>query len=120
MINKRKARLRRGLKTKALINRQGNRPRLVVFRSASHIYAQIVVPSEKGSVVLASASSNEKDLRTALKGTKTEKAEQIGKHLAERAKNKNIIDIVFDRCGFKYHGRVAALAKGAREGGLNF
>ncbi|MCX7114473.1 MAG: 50S ribosomal protein L18 [Gammaproteobacteria bacterium] len=119
-MNKHKARLRRGLKAKALIKRQGKRPRLVVFRSALHIYAQIVSPGEKGDVVMVSASSNDTQLKDQMKGNKTERAELVGKSLALRAKTKEIIEVAFDRSGFKYHGRVAALAKGAREGGLNF
>lgn len=120
MINKRKARARRALKAKAIIKRQGNRPRLVVFRSTLHIYAQIISPGEKGDVVLVSASTNDKTLRKKMKGTKTERAEQVGQQLAQRAKAKELVDVAFDRSGFKYHGRVAALAKGARDGGLNF
>ncbi len=69
---------------------------------------------------MVSASTNDTQLKDELKGNKTERAALVGKHLALRAKTKDIIDVAFDRAGFKYHGRVAALAKGAREGGLNF
>lgn len=118
-MNKQHARARRGLKTKALI-RSSSRPRLVVYRSAAHIYAQITVPAEKGDTVLVSASTLEKALKSELKGTKTEKAEQVGKLLAERAKEKKILQVAFDRAGYRYHGRVKALAASARSAGLDF
>ena len=114
MASKEKARLRRGSKTKAVINRSG-RPRLVVHRSACQIYAQIVVPGEKGDQVLVSCSSLEKGLREKLKGNKVERAFQIGQILGQRAKDKDLLQVAFDRSGYKYHGRVEALAKGARE-----
>lgn len=120
MKSKCDARRRRGLKTKALLRSQTDRARLVVFRSALHVYAQIVEPGEKGDLVLVSASTVEKEIRGKLKGTKIERAEQIGKILAKRAKEKNIVDVAFDRAGYKYHGRVKALANGARAEGLNF
>lgn len=120
MKSKIEARLRRGRKTKAIIKKRGDRARLVVFRSLSHIYAQIVQPGEKGDVVIVAASTVEKDVRSGLKGTKVEQAEQIGKIIGQRAVEKSIKDVAFDRSGFQYHGRVAALAKGAREAGLNF
>ena len=118
-MNKQQARARRSLKTKAII-RQSKRPRLVVHRSASNIYAQIIVSGEQGDLVLASASTLEKALQSDLTGNKSEKANQVGKFLALRAKEKNILDVAFDRAGYKYHGRVKALADGAREAGLNF
>ncbi|OGV26785.1 MAG: 50S ribosomal protein L18 [Legionellales bacterium RIFCSPHIGHO2_12_FULL_37_14] len=120
MKTKLEARKRRGLKAKALIRKSPLRARLVVHRTGSHIYAQIVKLGEKGDVVLASASTLEKDVRNKLKGTKVEHAQHIGKLLGERAKKKDIIDVAFDRAGYKYHGRVKALATGAREAGLNF
>lgn len=120
MKNKVDARHRRGLKTKANLKRQSDRARLVVFRSAAHMYAQIVKPSIKGDIVIVSASSVEKEIQSQLKGTKVEKAECIGKILGERAKEKNILEVAFDRNGFKYHGRVKALANGARAAGINF
>lgn len=91
------------------------RPRLAVFRSLKHIYAQII-DDTKGHTI-AAASSAEKDL--AASGNK-DGAKIVGAKLAERAKEKGIEAVVFDRGGFKYHGRVAALAEGAREGGLEF
>lgn len=120
MKSKVDARRRRGLKTKALLRSKSSRPRLVVFRSAVHVYAQIVQPSEKGDVVLVSASTIEKEIRQKLKGTKTERAEEIGKILGKRAQEKGVNDVAFDRSGYNYHGRVKALANGARAAGLNF
>jgi large subunit ribosomal protein L18 len=118
-MNKQQARNRRGLKTKAII-RQSKRPRLTVHRSGVHMYSQIIVSGEKGDMVLVSASTLDKELKPKLKGNKCEQAHQVGKLLAERAKEKQLIDVAFDRNGYKYHGRVEALAKGAREAGLNF
>ncbi len=89
-----------------------NKPRLSVFRSGAHIYAQIIDDSTKKTLVAAS------DLK--LKGTKTEKATLVGEALAKSALKKKINKVVFDRGGFLYHGRVAALAAGARKGGLRF
>lgn len=114
MITKEQARIRRGSKTKAVIRRSG-RPRLVVHRSSCHIYAQIVVPGESGDRVLVSCSSAEKGLKGTLKGTKVERALQVGQLLGQRAKEQNLLEVAFDRSGYKYHGRVKALADGARE-----
>ena len=95
------------------------RVRLSVHRSSKHIYAQII-DDTKGAT-LAAASSIEKPLRESLKtGADTAAAAAIGKLLAERAKEKGIVEVVFDRGGYLYHGRVKALADAAREGGLNF
>ena|SRR5579862_5668835 len=91
------------------------RPRLAVFRSLKHIYAQIV-DDTKGHTLVA-ASSMEKEISA---GGNKDGAKTVGAKLAERAKEKGIKSVVFDRGGFKYHGRVAALAEGAREGGLEF
>ena len=118
-MNKQKARNRRGLKSKAII-RQSKRPRLTVYRSGSHLYSQIIVPGDMGDVVIASASTIDKELKSALTGNKCEQANQVGKLLAKRAKEKNLTDVAFDRAGYKYHGRVKALADAAREAGLNF
>ena len=97
----------------------GGRPRLSVFRSSKHIYAQ-VIDDVKG-VTLASASSVEKSAREGSKtGANIEAAKAVGKRIAERAKEKGIKDVVFDRGGYLYHGRIKALADAAREGGLNF
>jgi len=119
MMRKEQARARRGLKTKAVI-RQSGRPRLVVYRSGLHIYSQILVRDENGDKVLVSCSTLDKTLRETLKGNKCEKAYEVGKLLALRAQDLKIIDVAFDRAGYKYHGRVKALATGAREAGLNF
>ena len=95
------------------------RPRLSVFRSGQHIYAQ-VIDDAKGHTV-ASASSIDKDIRKAFpKGGDVKAAEAVGKLVAERAVKSGISDVVFDRGGYIYHGRVKALADGAREGGLKF
>lgn len=91
------------------------RPRLAVFRSLKHISAQII--DDASGTTLASASSLEKELKA--EGN-TEGAKKIGTELAKRAKEKGITAVVFDRGGFKYHGRVSSLAEGAREGGLEF
>ena len=95
------------------------RPRLSVFRSSKHIYAQLV-DDDKG-VTLAAASSLEKPLREGgVKGTNVDAAKVVGKLIAERAAEKGIKEVVFDRGGYLYHGRIKALADAAREGGLNF
>lgn len=95
------------------------RPRLCVFRSLGHIYAQVVDDSEGGT--LAAASTVEKDVRGQVKGTgSVAAAKAVGKAIAERAKAKGISLVVFDRGGYLYHGRVKALAEAARENGLKF
>ena len=93
------------------------RPRLVVTRSARHVFVQVVDDS-KGHTV-ASASTLENDLRT-FDGDKTAKARKVGELVAERAKAAGVTKVAFDRSGFRYHGRVKALADAAREGGLEF
>ena len=109
------ARDRRHLRLRKKIEGTAARPRLVVTRSARHVFVQIVDDS-KGHT-LASASTMEADLRKA-KGDKSDKSKQVGLLLAERAKKAGISEVVFDRGGNKYTGRVAAIADGAREGGL--
>jgi len=95
------------------------RPRLNVSRSLNNIYAQIV--SDENGRTLVSASSIDKEVKQALKtGGNVEAAAQVGKLIAQRAKKKKIKQVVFDRGGYKYHGRVKALADAAREGGLEF
>jgi len=112
--DRRKARVRRAIRKAA-----NGRPRLSVFRSSKQIYAQ-VIDDERG-VTVASASTIEKDLRGKLKtGATVEAAREIGKVLAERAAKAGITQVVFDRGGYLYHGRVKALADAAREGGLEF
>jgi large subunit ribosomal protein L18 len=109
------ARERRHLRLRKKVEGTAARPRLVVTRSARHVFVQIVDDS-KGHT-LASASTMEADLRKA-KGDKSDKSKQVGLLLAERAKKAGITEVVFDRGGNKYAGRVAAIADGAREGGL--
>jgi large subunit ribosomal protein L18 len=111
---RRKARVRR-----AVLAHSGGRPRLSVFRSSKQIYAQ-VIDDEHGRTI-AAASSLEKPLRESLKtGANVEAARRVGKELAERAKKAGVDKVVFDRGAYIYHGRVKALADGAREGGLDF
>ena len=109
-------RMKRHKRVRAKISGTPERPRLNVVRSASNIYAQII--DDVNGVTLASASSLEKDF--ACEGTKSDAAKQVGLTVAERAKAKGIETVVFDRGGYVYHGRVQALAEGAREGGLQF
>ena len=110
------ARLKRHKRVRAKISGTAECPRLNVFRSLQHIYAQLI--DDVAGVTLVSASSTEKDFTNY--GGNKDAAKAVGKLLAERAKEKNITDVVFDRGGYVYTGRVAALAEGAREGGLNF
>jgi large subunit ribosomal protein L18 len=117
-MNKKEARVRRARKTRIRIAEQ-RATRLVVGRSNSHIYAQIVAPT--GDKVLVSASTLEADVRKDLKnGGNKAAATMIGKRIAERAKAAGIEVVAFDRAGFRFHGRVKALADAAREGGLKF
>jgi large subunit ribosomal protein L18 len=117
-MNKRDARVRRARKTRVRIAEQ-RATRLVVGRSNCHIYAQIIAPS--GDRVLASASTLEADVRKDVKnGGNRAAATLIGKRIAERAKALGIEAVAFDRAGFRFHGRVKALADAAREGGLKF
>jgi len=110
---------RRGRVRGALRQAAHGRKRLSVFRSSKHIYAQVI--DDDQGVTLASASSIEKPTRAALKtGASVEAAKTVGKLIAERALQKGVKDVVFDRGAYLYHGRVKALADAAREGGLNF
>ena len=111
------ARARRHFRVRKRITGTAERPRLVVTRSARHLVAQIVDDSK--GYTLASASTMEKDLR-AQSADKTKKARTVGQLVADRAKAKGITTVVFDRGGNRYTGRVAALAEGARENGLDF
>ncbi|EGD41973.1 50S ribosomal protein L18 [Nocardioides sp. NBC_00850] len=112
-----RSRLRRQARGRKKIEGTPERPRLVVTRSAKHITAQVV--DDLAGKTLASASTIEGDLRSA-SGDKTAKAKQVGELVASRAKAAGVETVVFDRAGNKYHGRVAALADGAREAGLTF
>ena len=118
MDKKKAARLRRAKKTRAHIRRLG-KPRLTIFRSGRHIYAQ-VISSEDGNVI-AAASTLQKDVSADLKGTSNrEAAAAVGKAVAERAVAAGIKEVAFDRSGYQYHGRVKELADAAREVGLDF
>ena len=111
------SRLRRQVRGRKKIHGTDERPRLVVTRSSKHITVQLV--DDLAGKTLAYASTMEADLRT-FEGDKTAKARKVGELVAERAKAAGIDGVVFDRAGNKYHGRIAALADGAREGGLTF
>jgi large subunit ribosomal protein L18 len=110
------ARTRRHARLRKKVVGTQERPRLVVTRSARHVFVQVV--DDSTSRTLVSASTLETDLR-ASKDDKTAKARKVGELIAERAKKAGIADVVFDRGGNRYAGRVAAIAEGAREGGLN-
>jgi len=110
-----KSRLRRQIRGRKKISGTSERPRLVVTRSSKHISAQVV--DDLVGKTLVHASTMEGDLRS-FSGDKTAKAKRVGELVAERAKAAGIEGVVFDRAGHKYHGRIAALADGAREGGL--
>ena len=117
-MNKKEARVRRARKTRVRIAEQ-SATRLTVSRSNCHIYAQLIAPS--GDKVLASASTLEADVRNDVKnGGNRAAAAAIGKRIAERAKALGIESVAFDRAGYRFHGRVKALADAAREGGLKF
>jgi large subunit ribosomal protein L18 len=113
------ARKRRHIRVRRKVSGTADRPRLNVYRSLNEIYAQ-VIDDIKGHT-LVSASSIDNELKKKFKGkTKREQAKLVGQAVADRAKEKGIKDVVFDRGGYKYIGRVAALADGARENGLQF
>src|SRR5215510_14684706 len=105
-------RYRRHLRVRKKVSGTSERPRLVIRRSLKHIYAQLV--DDTSSRTLMTVSSQD------IEGKKTEKSSQVGKRIAARAKEAGITKVVFDRAGYRYHGRVKALADGAREGGLEF
>lgn len=107
-------RQRRGIRVRAKIKGTAQRPRLVIYRSLNNHYAQLI--DDEAGVTLASAS----DVKDKGKEKRMEKAKKVGLQLAELAKEKKITTCSFDRNGFKYHGRVKAIAEGAREGGLQF
>ena len=117
-MNKRSARIRRGKRSRMKMRELGV-TRLSVFRSSKHIYAQVISGEE--NKIIVSASTVEKSMRDELSYTgNADAAAAIGKLVAERAKEKGIESVAFDRSGFKYHGRVKALAEAAREAGLQF
>ncbi|HHV50193.1 MAG TPA: 50S ribosomal protein L18 [Clostridiales bacterium] len=110
------ARLHRHVRVRSKISGTAERPRLNVFRSLNHIYAQII--DDVAGVTLVAASSAEKDFGAP--GGNKEAARKVGQLIAKRAAEKGITEVVFDRGGYLYHGRVKELAEGAREGGLKF
>jgi large subunit ribosomal protein L18 len=118
MIDKREARTRRAAQTRARQRGQGV-VRLAVTRTNQHIYAQVI--SSDGAKVLAAASTAEKEVRGQVpNGGNRAAASVVGKRIAEKAKKLGISEVAFDRSGYRYHGRVKALAEAAREGGLKF
>ena len=116
---KRAQRERRHTRVRAKLAGSGSRPRLNVYRSLSNIYAQLIDDDLGVTLVSASTIDNEVQAQTTGKN-KTDAAKLVGKVVAERAKEAGITSVVFDRGGYRYHGRVAALAEGAREAGLEF
>jgi len=113
------ARKRRHIRVRAKVSGTATRPRLCIFRSLSHIYAQVV--DDSAGYTLVSASSLDAEIRDKIAGKrKTESAEMVGSLVAQRALNKGIKQIAFDRGGYQYHGRVKALAEAARKAGLDF
>jgi large subunit ribosomal protein L18 len=114
----RTSRQRRHRRIRVTLRGTTPRPRLNVFRSLHHIYAQVI--DDATGKTLAAASTNEPDTRASVSGTKVDRARAVGKTIAERAKDKGINAVVFDRGGYLYHGRVKALADAAREAGLEF
>ena len=114
--NSKQARLKRHARVRSKISGTAACPRLDVFRSNSHIYAQLI--DDVNGVTLAAAASNEKDF--GVSGSNCEGARKVGQLIAARAAEKGITEVVFDRGGYVYHGRVKELAEGAREGGLKF
>ncbi|NIM06409.1 MAG: 50S ribosomal protein L18 [Armatimonadetes bacterium] len=118
VITKEKARQRRHLRVRKKVIGIAGRPRLSVFRSLKHMYGQLV--DDEAGRTLLSVSTNDPKLKEKSFTSKTEAAKEAGRLLAERAKEAGIEQVVFDRAGYLYHGRVKALAEGAREGGLQF
>lgn len=116
LIDKNKNRVKRHMRVRNKISGTAERPRLNVFRSSLHIYAQII--DDVSGKTLAAASTNEKSFEGAT--SNVDAAKKVGLLVAERAKAAGVTDVVFDRSGYVYHGRVATLADGAREGGLKF
>jgi large subunit ribosomal protein L18 len=116
---KRDKRYRRHKRVRAKVTGRSKRPRLYVFRSNQHIYTQII-DDEKGKTIISASDQELKKSKTKSKETKIDIAKEVGKLVAKKAMEKDIKEVVFDRGGYKYHGRVKALAEGAREGGLKF
>ncbi|MFS0840744.1 50S ribosomal protein L18 [Paenibacillus sp. 1P03SA] len=116
--DKNKARLKRHLRVRKKIQGTTARPRLNIFRSEKHMYAQII--DDVNGVTVASASTQDKELKEVGNGGNVEAARKVGELIANRAKEKGVSQVVFDRGGYLYHGRVQALAEAAREAGLEF
>jgi large subunit ribosomal protein L18 len=114
MLAKQEKRIKRHARVRAKVIGSIEKPRLCVFRSNSHIYAQLIDDTKKSTIVSAN------DIEIKEKTDKVNVSKQVGALLAKKAAEKKIIEVVFDRGGYKYHGRVKALAEGAREGGLKF
>ena len=119
-IIKAQARIKKKKRIHKKIRGTSAKPRLVVFRSARHIYAQLVDDSSEKTLTGVSTLTTELQADLKIAKNKTEKAKIIGSRIAEKAKELKISEVVFDRGGYLYHGRVKAVAEGAREGGLNF
>ncbi len=117
---KHEKRFRRHKRVRAKISGTAARPRLCVFRSAKHIYAQLIDDEKRKTIVAASDQELERKTKNEKRKTKVEVAREVGKLIAEKALKKKIKEVVFDRGWYKYHGRVKAIAEGAREGGLHF
>ncbi len=113
-----KGRLRRKIRVRKKVQGTAEKPRLSVFRSAKHIYAQLI--DDVGGKTLAAVSTLTKDLGGELAGKKRDKAKVVGSAMARLCNEKKIERVVFDRNGFRFHGRLRAVAEGAREGGLKF
>jgi large subunit ribosomal protein L18 len=112
-------RIKRAMGIRKSISGNGARPRLSVYRSAKHVYVQAI--DDSTGVTVATASTMDKSLRDTLSGlNKSERAEKVGALVAKRLLEKGVEKAIFDRNGFRYHGRIAAIAKGAREAGMNF
>ncbi len=117
--NRAEQRARRHRRIRAKVSGSPARPRLNVYRSLTHIYAQVI--DDEAGITLVAASSLDSELRGTMSGKKkSEQAKLVGQAVAERAKAQGIHQVVFDRGGYKYHGRIQALAEGARAGGLEF
>jgi large subunit ribosomal protein L18 len=116
--NREVSRERRRRRVRAKVAGTPSRPRLNVFRSLQHIYVQLI--DDDAGMTLAAASSLDKEIRSQSGLKKSDEAVAVGKLLAQRAQDRQIKQVVFDRAGYRYHGRIKAVADGAREGGLEF
>ena len=118
VVDRKKERLRRKLRIKYKIRGTAERPRLCVYKSLKHIYAQVI--DDESGVTLVSASTLDVDIRDKVKGCNLKSAEVVGEAVAKKALEKGINEVVFDRNGYIYHGKVKALAESARKAGLKF